>query len=75
MRAILATPRYMGRQVWNRQRKDEVLLDINDVAFGDVIKMALNDDSKWIYCDQIMHPPVSTATASSFLNAAGTMGG
>ncbi len=34
VRAILTNPRYTGRQVWNRQRKDEVLLDVNDVALG-----------------------------------------
>ena len=28
VRAILANPRYTGRQVWNKQRKDEVLIDV-----------------------------------------------
>jgi site-specific DNA recombinase len=32
VRAILVNPRYTGYQVWNRQRRDEVLLDIDDVA-------------------------------------------
>lgn len=30
VRAILTNPRYAGRQVWNRQRKDEALLDVVD---------------------------------------------
>jgi DNA invertase Pin-like site-specific DNA recombinase len=34
VRVILTNPRYTGRQVWNRQRRDEVLIDINDVALG-----------------------------------------
>lgn len=38
VKAILANPRYTGRQVWNKQRKDEVLLDgprhKGDAAFG-----------------------------------------
>jgi site-specific DNA recombinase len=34
VRAILANPRYTGRQVWNRQRRDEVLIDVEDVALG-----------------------------------------
>lgn len=34
VRAILANPRYTGRQVWNRQRKDEVLIDVQDVTLG-----------------------------------------
>jgi site-specific DNA recombinase len=34
IRAILANPRYTGHQVWNRQRRDEVLIDVDDVALG-----------------------------------------
>jgi DNA invertase Pin-like site-specific DNA recombinase len=34
VRAILRNPRYTGRQVWNRQRRDEVLIDVDDVALG-----------------------------------------
>jgi hypothetical protein len=31
VRAILTNPRYTGCQVWNKQRKDEMLLDVKDV--------------------------------------------
>jgi site-specific DNA recombinase len=58
VRTILMNPRYTGRQVWNRQRKDEVLLDVNDVALGHTTKMRWNDQGKWIYSEQIVHPPV-----------------
>jgi site-specific DNA recombinase len=58
VRTILANPRYTGRQVWNKQRKDEVLLDVNDVALGHVTKMRWNDDTRWIYSEQIVHPPI-----------------
>ncbi|MBN6050686.1 recombinase family protein, partial [Nonomuraea sp. RK-328] len=34
VRAILLNPRYTGYQVWNRQRKDEVLIDVDDVGLG-----------------------------------------
>jgi hypothetical protein len=34
VRAILRNPRYTGRQVWNRRRREEVLIDVNDVALG-----------------------------------------
>jgi site-specific DNA recombinase len=34
VRAILQNPRYTGRQVWNRARTDEVLIDVEDVALG-----------------------------------------
>ena len=58
VRAILTNPRYTGRQVWNRQRKDEVLIDVNDVALGHLTKMRWNDADKWIYSDQVVHPPI-----------------
>ena len=49
-------PRYTGRQVWNRQRKDEVLIDVNDVALGHTPRMRWNDPGKWVYSDAIAHP-------------------
>jgi len=58
VRAILANPRYTGRQVWNRQRKDEVLIDITDVALGHLTKMRWNEADKWIYSNEIVHPPI-----------------
>ena len=33
-RAILGNPRYTGHQVWNRQRHDEVLIEVQNVALG-----------------------------------------
>jgi Recombinase len=58
VRAILMTPRYTGRQVWNRQRKDEVLIDVTDVALGHTTKMRWNDQGKWIFSDEVVHPPL-----------------
>jgi site-specific DNA recombinase len=58
IRTILTNPRYTGRQVWNRQRKDEVLLDVHDVALGHTTKMRWNDQGKWIYSEEIAHPPI-----------------
>ena len=58
IRAILTNPRYTGRQVWNRQRKDEVLLDVHDVALGHTTKMRWNDQDKWIYSEEIVHSPI-----------------
>jgi site-specific DNA recombinase len=58
VRAILMNPRYTGRQVWNRQRKDEVLLDVHDVALGHTTKMRWNETSKWIYSEEIVHPQI-----------------
>ena len=42
VRAILTNPRYTGRQVWNKQRKDEVLIDVDDVGLGHVTKLRWN---------------------------------
>ncbi len=58
IRAILTNPRYTGRQVWNRQRKDEILLDVHDVALGHTTKLRWNDEDRWIYSDEIVHPPI-----------------
>src|SRR6185437_9986389 len=58
VRAILGNPRYTGRQVWNQQRKDEVLIDVHDVALGHTTKMRWNEAGQWIYSDQVVHPPI-----------------
>jgi site-specific DNA recombinase len=58
VRAILANPRYTGRQVWNRQRKDEVLLEVHDVALGHTTVMRWNEQDKWIFSEQVVHPPI-----------------
>ncbi|WP_261561840.1 recombinase family protein [Frankia tisae] len=55
LRAILTNPRYTGRQVWNRQRKDEVLLDVEDVALGYETRMRWNDPDVWIYSAGVVH--------------------
>jgi hypothetical protein len=34
VRAILLNPCYTGRQVWNRLRTDEVLIDVEDIGLG-----------------------------------------
>ncbi|MFC4912296.1 recombinase family protein [Actinomadura gamaensis] len=58
VRAILTNPRYTGRQVWNRQRKDEVLLDLNDVTLGHVTKMRWNEIGEWVVSDKIVQTPI-----------------
>ena len=50
--AILANPRYTGRQVWNKQPKSEVLIDVNDVALGHTTKQPWNEPGKWIWSEQ-----------------------
>jgi DNA invertase Pin-like site-specific DNA recombinase len=55
VRAILKNPRYTGRQVWNRQRRDEVLVDVDDVALGHETKLRWNDESDWIWSTDETH--------------------
>ncbi|HWG27170.1 MAG TPA: recombinase family protein, partial [Actinospica sp.] len=43
------------RQVWNRQRKQEVLLDVENVADGYETKFKWNERDKWIFSDQVAH--------------------
>ncbi len=58
VRAILANTRSTGRQVWNRQRRDDVLLDVDDVALGHVGKMRWNDEDAWIVSEALTHEPL-----------------
>jgi site-specific DNA recombinase len=53
VRAILTNPRYTGYQVWNRQRTDEVLLDVENVALGHTSKMRWNPADKWVFSEQV----------------------
>ncbi|MFA1546691.1 recombinase family protein [Actinomadura chokoriensis] len=58
VRSILTNPRYTGYQVWNRQRKDEVLLDVNDVSLGHITKLRWNDRDKWVFSMEPVHPAI-----------------
>jgi site-specific DNA recombinase len=64
-RPILASPGHPDRQVWNEQRKDEILLDVTDVALGHVARMRWNDDARWIYSDHVVHPPTELNTTAA----------
>ena len=58
VRAILRNPRYTGRQVWNKQRKDEILLDVNDVARGYETRLRWNDTGQWVWSESIAQEPL-----------------
>jgi DNA invertase Pin-like site-specific DNA recombinase len=45
---ILGNPRYTGRQIWNKQRTDEVLVDVDDVALGHTAVMRWNRPERWV---------------------------
>ncbi len=54
VRVILINPRYTGYQVWNKQRKDEALIDVEDVALGHTTKLRWNDNGTWLWLDKIV---------------------
>ncbi|WP_145908478.1 recombinase family protein [Kitasatospora viridis] len=56
IRVILTNPRYTGRQIWNKQRKDETLLDIEDVTLGFTTTLRWNSREQWIVSDRVVHP-------------------
>ncbi|MCA1674836.1 MAG: recombinase family protein [Actinobacteria bacterium] len=58
VRTILSNPRYTGRQVWNKQRKDEVLLDVEDVGLGHTNKMRWNAKDTWVWSTDVVHEPL-----------------
>ncbi len=60
IRAILSNPRCTGYEVWNKQRKDEVLIDVDDVALGHQTKMRWNDRGEWIWSYEPVHEAIVT---------------
>jgi site-specific DNA recombinase len=56
--AILTNPRYTGHAVWNRQPKEEVLIDVNDVALGHHTKQRWNSPGDWVRSTNLSHPPL-----------------
>jgi site-specific DNA recombinase len=69
VRAIITNPRYTGYQVWNRQRTDEVLLDVENVALGHAARQRWNPEDKWIFSDQPAHPLIITKEAFDLAQA------
>jgi site-specific DNA recombinase len=55
IRAILMNPRYTGLSVWGRQRREEVLLDVDDVAAGHRSLMRWNHQDSWIRSPHTTH--------------------
>jgi site-specific DNA recombinase len=58
VRAILINPRYTGRQVWNKQHKSEVLIDVHNVALGHETKLTWNPKDAWVWSDDIVNPQI-----------------
>jgi DNA invertase Pin-like site-specific DNA recombinase len=55
---ILQNPRYTGHQVWNRHRKAEVLLNVEDVALGYETRLRSNPSDQWAWSKEVVHPVI-----------------
>ncbi|GAA5079793.1 hypothetical protein GCM10023319_19720 [Nocardia iowensis] len=55
VRVILTNARYTGHEVWNKQRKQESLIDVNDVALGHQTRLTWNPTKDWVHSDQPAH--------------------
>ncbi|MBW3556964.1 MAG: recombinase family protein [Actinobacteria bacterium] len=55
IRAILSNPRYTGYQVWAKQRREEVLLDVEDVSAGHQTVMRWNGEEQWVWSAEPVH--------------------
>ena len=54
--AILANPRYTGRQVWNRQRTDRDLVDPANTGLGERQVHRWNLPEGWVISKRLAHP-------------------
>jgi hypothetical protein len=44
--------------VWNKQLKNEVLIDVEDVALGHTTKLRWSESGKWRWSEKIVQPPI-----------------
>lgn len=56
VRAILANPRYLGRHVFGKQRRQERLIDPRQPALGHETTMAWQSTEEWVYAEDETHP-------------------
>ncbi len=56
--AILANPRYTGRQVWNRQRTDCDLVDPANTGLGHRPVQRWNLPAGWVISTRLAHPAI-----------------
>lgn len=64
--------------MWNKQRTDEVLIDVEDIALGHENRHRWNDPSQWVWSTAIDHKPlISTELfdlAQQIINLRGVSG-
>ncbi|MGH8990632.1 MAG: recombinase family protein, partial [Acidimicrobiia bacterium] len=60
VRSILQNPSYMGKRVFGRQRRAEVLVDPADASFGYVARMKNNPVEEWVFPAEDTHEALVT---------------
>jgi len=60
VRAILSNPRYIGRHVYGRQKRQERLLDPDHPALGHGTTMAWQPREAWVIAETATHPALVT---------------
>lgn len=60
VRAILINPRYTGYEIWNKQRKEEHLYDVDDVTLGHRTRMTHNPADQWVRSNDAAHEAIVT---------------
>ncbi|MGW7369728.1 recombinase family protein [Streptomyces sp. NPDC054841] len=60
VRAILINPRYTSYEVWNKQRKEEHLYDVDDVTLGHRTRMTHNPSDQWVWSNEPAHEAIVT---------------
>ncbi len=63
VRVILGNPRYTGYEVWNKQRKHESLIDVEDVAMGHETLVKWNAKDAWVFSNKIVNIPLVSKDA------------
>lgn len=58
VRAIVRNPRYTGFEVWAKQRREEILLDVEDVSAGHQTVMRWNGEELWIWSAERAHEAI-----------------
>ena len=69
--AIIGNRRYTGQQVWSKQSKAEVLLDVSNVGLGTRTARRRNHQDKWVCSREQSHP--SVVSAEEFERAQGRL--
>lgn len=55
VRAILMNEAYTGRRIWAKQQKVEQLVDPDDVAAGNEVRMRWREEAEWIRGERATH--------------------